>query len=199
MITFNDIPNAISATLTKAFPTHTKYFEEITQKIHRPAFHINVMPESSVNFNKYYREQNLLVDITYFSDEQPALQSKTDNFDMINKLQNVLNMSLEVKDRKLNIQQLNFDIIDRLLHATFNLMWYNENEVTEAYLNTLSIIKEVIINGDVTHEVKECQKVLITKDGEVFKTIDGNFYVRCSDEEVTQLIKDGLINIEDLK
>lgn len=185
MVKFSDLVRGLSTIFKNNFPTYNIYAEPITQNIKRPAFHINAIPIASNNFNEYYREQNCLVDITYFSDEQADLQSHLKNLDMSNTIQTVLNTDIKVLDRNINLQNLEYNWDDaRLLHTTFELMWYNENEVTEAYLNSHQVMEhfEIEIDGNV------CYEYFITLDGEVFKTKKGDtFYVKCSDDEINLL------------
>lgn len=143
-VKYTDIVSAIKSLLHTGFPTYTIYSEEITEGMKRPAFHINLLPETSTNFNKFYRDQLVMVDISYFSDEPVDLQSKVKNLDMAYKLQDIFDMSLSVLDRAIHVDNLTYEITDdRVLHTTFNLSWYNENEVTEKELETHPLITEV--------------------------------------------------------
>lgn len=140
---FIDVLNGISKTLKDSFKNHEIYVEEIRENMVRPSFFIALIPESSFNFNKYYRQQNILVDISYFSESDPDLQSNIENLSMANEIQNVLNTGIKVLDREINLQELQFDVIDRVLHATFNLMWYNVNEITQAELDKYKLMQDI--------------------------------------------------------
>lgn len=190
-IKFNDLLNGLKKILKTNFPEYKIYTEEVIQNLTRPCFHINLMPLTSNNFNKYYREQKALVDISYFSDEKKDLQTNYKNFDMMNKLQNVINTDIKVLDRNINMQELEFDTIDKVLHTMFNLSWYNENEVTQSYINQFKIMQEVHINENVIGNT--C--VIITSNGEVFKTSEGGFYARCTPDEIIILRDSGYIKI----
>jgi len=190
-IKFNDLVNGISKILKTNFPTHKIYTEEIIQKLERPCFHINTKPLKSNNFNKYFREQRVLVDISYFSDEKKDLQTNGNNFNMMNNLETVINTDIKVLDRNLNVQELEFDTIDKVMHAMFNLTWYNENEVTQTYINQFQIMQYVHINENVIGNL--C--VIITSNGEVFKTNEGGFYIRCTPDEIVALRDNGYIKI----
>lgn len=185
MIKYTDLVNGLVKILSTNFPTYNVYKEPIIQNIKRPAFHINVLPIASNNFNEYYREQTCLVDITYFSDEQADLQSHLKNLEMTNSLQTVLNTDIKVLDRNINLQELDFTWDDeRVLHTQFNLMWYNENEVTKAYLDSHVVMEHF----EITFDTIGCYEYFITTDGEVFKTKKGEiFYVKCTDVEIEML------------
>lgn len=143
-VKYTDIVSAVKLLLHTGFPTYTIYSEEITEGMKRPAFHINLLPETSTNFNKFYRDQLVMVDISYFSDEPVDLQSKAKNLDMAYKLQDIFDMSLSVLDRAIHVDNLTYEITDdKVLHTTFNLSWFNENEVTEKELETHPLINEV--------------------------------------------------------
>lgn len=183
MIKFNDLVNGLQNILESNFVGYKVYFEEIKQHMQRPAFHINVIPLASNNFNMYYREQQCLIDIAYFSNEKPDLQSNTSNLEIANRLQSVLNMDIKVLDRNINLQELQFETIDRVLHTTFTLMWYNENEVTQAYLNQFTIMQHFTIEFSAT----DCKEYIVTSQGEVFRASDGGFYIKCTDAEIEML------------
>jgi len=146
LVKFNDLLNGLKTILFNAFSGHAIYSEEITQGMKRPSFHINLKPLSSINFNDYYRQQRALIDISYFSDEAADLQSNLKNFAMANNLESVLNTDIKVLDRNLNLQELEFETVDRVLHSTFTLLWYNENEVTQAFLNQFNIVQEIVVD-----------------------------------------------------
>ena len=120
MVKYLDMVRAIAKLLKTSFPTYNIYTEEIKQGMKRPAFHINLMPQSSVNFNRYYREQRILVDVSYFSEEDPDLQSSQKNLDMANILQNVFNLGIPALDNVVFLGGLTFNVVDRVLHTTFN-------------------------------------------------------------------------------
>lgn len=191
IVTFNDIVNGLKLILSTNFIDYNIYFEEIKQEMARPAFHINMMPLTSNNFNQYYREQRCLVDISYFSEESTDLQSNFKNLEMSNKIQSVLNTDIKVLDRNLNLQELEFETVDRILHTTFNLMWYNENEVTQAYLNQFQLMEHFTV----TFENDICYEYYVTSLGEVFKASDGDFYIKCTDAEIEMLRDRNLIKI----
>lgn len=182
-VKYNDLASGISKILKTALPTYKMYTEPITQNLVRPAFFINVIPVSCLNQNIYFREQRALIDISYFSDELPDLQSNKKNNAMANSLENILNCDLKILDRNLNLSEIEFNTEDRVLHATFSLMWYNENEVTEAYLAGFQIMQKVYIEGDL---------VVMTENG-VYKS-QGKFYAQCTDADVAAYKAAGQLN-----
>jgi len=191
MVKFSDLLNGLTKILFTNFAGHKIYSEEIVQGMKRPSFFIQLMPLSSLNFNEYYREQRALVDISYFSDEAPDLQSNLKNFEMANAMQSVLNTDIKVLDRNLNLQELEFETVDRVLHSTFTLIWYNENEVTQAYLNQFQVMEHFTIS---LHKATETQ-YFVMDNGEVYKLTRDGFYVLCTVEEVEELRDENLIKI----
>jgi hypothetical protein len=182
-LSYNDIGEGISKILKAAFPTYKMFFEPVTSGMQRPSFFINTIPVSCLNQNIYFREQRALIDINYFSDELPDLQSNKKNNAMANSLENILNCDLKILDRNLNLSEIEFNTQDRVLHATFTLMWYNENEVTEAYLAGFQIMQKVYIDGDL---------VVMTENG-VYKS-QGKFYIQCTDADVAAYKAAGQLN-----
>ena len=191
MVKFSDLLNGLKTILFNNFSGHRIYSEAIAQDLKRPSFFIQLMPLSSKNFNEYYREQRALVDISYYSDEAPDLQSNFKNFEMANAMQSVLNTDIKVLDRNLNLQELEFETVDRVLHSTFTLIWYNENEVTQAYLNQFQVMQHFTIS---LHEATEFE-YFVMDNGEIYKLTRDGFYVLCTDEEIEELRDENLIKI----
>jgi len=146
LVGFVDVLNGLKKVLSTNFVGHAIYSEPIAEGMTRPAFFIQLLPVLSSNFNDYYREQRALIDISYFSDEPPDLQSNVKNFTMANLLENALNNGIKVLDRNLNVQDLEFETVDRVLHSTINLLWYNENVATQAYLDSHENMQDVTIS-----------------------------------------------------
>jgi len=191
LVKFNDLLNGLKTILFNNFTGHAIYSEEITQGMKRPSFFIQLMPLSSLNFNDYYRQQRALIDISYFSDEAADLQSNFKNFEMANNLEAVLNTDIKVLDRNLNLQELEFETVDRILHSTFTLLWYNENEVTKAYLNQFNIVQEIVVDiGQATES-----QYSVTEFGEVYKSTNDGYYTKSTDAEIEMLRDENLIKI----
>jgi len=137
--------------LSTNFAGHAIYSEAVIENMARPSFFIQLMPLNSTQFNEYYREQKVLIDISYFSDEPADLQSNLKNFEMANLLENALNNGIKVLDRVLNLQELDFNIVERVLHSTFTVLWYNENVVTQAYLDEHKIAQNVTTTQEIAN------------------------------------------------
>lgn len=185
-VSYQDIVNHIKKLLSANFVDYHIYDDAVRENMKRPSFNINLLPEMSSNFNRFYREQTVMVDVAYFSEEESDLQSKAKNLDMAYKLQNVFNYSLSVLDRNLHIDNLTYNITDdRVLHVIFNLNWFNENEVTVEWLKQFNIIKEIHFRDGFSIFSSKC--AIITSDGKYYRAIDGGFYVECTPEEVALL------------
>jgi len=151
VVKFSDLLNGLKKVLSTNFVGHTIYSEAVIEGMARPSFFIQLMPLTSTQFNDYYREQKVLIDISYYSDEPADLQSNLKNFTMANLIENALNGNIKVLDRNLNVQELEFETVDRVLHSTFNLLWYNENIVTQAYLDEHEVAQNVTTTQDIAN------------------------------------------------
>jgi len=151
VVKFSDLLNGLKKVLHDNFIGHTIYTEPIIEGQKRPSFMIQLMPLTSTNFNDYYREQKVLIDISYFSNEPADLQSNLKNFEMANLLENAFDGGIKVLDRILNLQELDFNIVERVLHSTFNLLWYNENVATQAYLDEHKIAQNVTTTQEIAN------------------------------------------------
>lgn len=175
-IKFNDISDALCKLLKTNFPTYSIYTEEVIQKLKRPSFHISVMPIGSTMDNVFYNQENLLIDIAYFSDEKPDLQSVNANNEMSNKLKEVLNLGFQVKDRFLKIGQLNFETVDRVLHTNFTLLWYNINRVTLEYLEQFDIMQKF--------DISDGRQVVVLLDDSIYISTSDGEYVKSNESEI---------------
>jgi len=147
VIKFTDLLNGLKKVLHDNFVGHTVYTEPIIEGQKRPSFSINLMPLSSNDFNDYYKEQKALVDISYYSSEGADLQSNLSNLTMINLQETAFNGGLTVLDRVFRLEGLSFNIVERVLHSTFTIIWYNVNEATQTYLDEHENMQEVTISS----------------------------------------------------
>lgn len=116
MITLLDIQKSISRKLDSKFSDYYIYTEEVKDGLKRPSFFINIMPISTKNFiaNK---EKLINIDIMYFSENE----TNEEKLNMINMLEDLLNITLEIKDRVITIESLDFKVVNDILHCIFNL------------------------------------------------------------------------------
>ncbi len=116
MITLLDMQKAIGRKLNSKFSNYYIYTEEVKQGLKRPSFFINIMPISTDNFITY-KEKLINIDIMCFSENE----TNEENLNMINMLESLFNMFLEINDKVITIESLNFKIIDNILHCVYSL------------------------------------------------------------------------------
>lgn len=153
-MTIEAIKKAISLKLKSKFPTHKIYTEEIPQGLKRPCFFIEILPINTSNVNKFHREKLINIDIQYFS----INETNAENFTMIEELNDLINGVLEVEDRTFTIQQATTDIVDKILHYSFDLDFTDSLE--GKIVNGEVILEELQLNYT-EQSIKTMQELII--------------------------------------
>lgn len=127
MLKYNDIRDAFALKLNEKFTNVTIYDEEIQQGFNEePAFFIQVIPINNKRRNKNSRNRLLLVDIQYF----PEDSSREDAFNMADKLEQLFIDYIQVKDRALKLNDIDYDVkydgIGITLHFQMTINYFEE-------------------------------------------------------------------------
>lgn len=125
----DDIKKAILKKLHDNFPTYKLYGEEVPQGFKKPCFFVEILPVSFNNSSKYHIEKSINIDIHYFSENG----TNAENFEMIDKLNEIFNIALEVNDRVFTINEINTTIVDTVLHFSFDINFTDALDETKVY------------------------------------------------------------------
>lgn len=106
MLNYNDIRDAITLEINTKFPNIEIYEEELQQGFKEPAFFVQLIPVNNIRKSKNIRNILLLVDIQYF----PEGSSREDAFNMAYKLNQVFIDYIQVKDRALKLDNIDYGV-----------------------------------------------------------------------------------------
>ncbi|EJO5347142.1 hypothetical protein NRP93_001215 [Clostridium botulinum] len=148
MLRYNDIRDSFALKLNEKFTNITIYDEEIQQGFNEeePAFFIQVVPINNKRKNKNSRNRLLLVDIQYF----PKNISREDAFNMADKLEQLFIDYIQVKDRALKLDDIDYDVkydgIGVTLHFQITINYF---EAIPKKQDNSEIIKEIVLKKGV--------------------------------------------------
>ncbi|MBU3098743.1 MULTISPECIES: phage tail terminator family protein [Clostridium] len=125
MIAIVDIKHSISKMLIPV--GITIYGETNEEKMTKPCLSIDIIPLTHTKQNAEVYDKSTLIDIVYLTDES----KKIDNYNMIDALQLIFSKTLDVADRHFTILELNFNIVENILHTQFKINYLDENINTE--------------------------------------------------------------------
>ncbi|NLW92372.1 MAG: hypothetical protein GXY34_12335 [Syntrophomonadaceae bacterium] len=120
MTGYNDIRDAVIKAVALTNPAAKIHGEEIQQGFNRPAFYIQLTPEAGNILNPAHRERSILVDIAYFPPDNSAQETR-DMWTMADSLEQTFKNNLTVGDRVFSLKEPSSEIVDLVLHFTFNL------------------------------------------------------------------------------
>jgi hypothetical protein len=105
MLKYNDIKDAFVSKLENIFDINI-YDESIQQGFEEPAFFVQLIPIGNTRENKNIRSRLLLIDIQYF----PKDNSNEDAFNMADELEQLFNDYIQVKDRALKLDNIDYEV-----------------------------------------------------------------------------------------
>lgn len=127
MITLIDIQNAVSKSISDNIKEEAYiYVEEVKDGLKRPAFFIEVLPVKTDNYLNHLSKL-ILVEIMYLCKDK----TMKENLEMANMLENIFNLSMTVKDRRLTVNTLNYEIVNDILRCSFTLEFDDNIDLIE--------------------------------------------------------------------
>lgn len=126
MINLIDIQNHITKRLKNRFPDYEIRVEDNLKDVKTPAFYVSVRPILTTGAMSY-KNKVVNVNISYISKNR----THRENIIMSEELEDIFNLILRVKERKLYIKNLSISELDTVLTLSFTLD-YN-TDVSIAY------------------------------------------------------------------
>ncbi|APM40547.1 phage tail terminator family protein [Clostridium kluyveri] len=117
MISIKDVKDAVALKLSKEFQQNIVYDEQVRQGFEAPAFFVQLIPINTTRSSFFTKNPTLVVDIHFF----PREECNDELYDMQDKLENSFIIGIQVKDRFINIQKTEYEIVDFVLHFQINL------------------------------------------------------------------------------
>lgn len=123
MISYNDIKDTVTLTVSSNFTDRNVYNEEIQSGFNLPAFFIELIPLISVSETAVIYK-SIGIDIQYISDVSNFKREEI--LSIYDKLEQLFNKHLQVKDRFLKIEQIGYDVVDKVLHFQIYVDYFDE-------------------------------------------------------------------------
>lgn len=135
MINVKDVQTAIAKVLTDN--NYIVTANEVLEGFAKPTFFVDIMQVSYELQNAYMENVTVGVDIRYI----PKVETREECIDKSTILKNLfLYSSLEVVDRKISINAINFDIESKFLIATFEVEYLQDVELIEENENKMEVL-----------------------------------------------------------
>lgn len=140
-----EIKKAISQTLKSSFPTVEVFSPDVQEGFKRPSFFIKLLPITREKEGKYHYFRKVTVIIQYFSKNE----TEAENLKMQDQLEEVFGQVLKVNDRTITIDEIESEIIDKVLHFQFDISYVNSLEEEKIYgYEEVDLMKELILEGE---------------------------------------------------
>jgi hypothetical protein len=123
-MTLVDIRNEAAHKLNSEFPSYYLYYDVLPQDFSRPCFLIQILSVSKTNENLYQFLKALTFNIRYYPDEGVS----TGLLEMQDKLEELFDMALQAGDRSIGIDRTKGEILEKVLHFTFDMSYTDSRE-----------------------------------------------------------------------
>jgi hypothetical protein len=133
MLTYKDIITSFTLKLSEVFSDVNVYVDDTVNGVDDSCFYVQLVPMSTIANTKETDKKSLLVSIKYY---QEASKSKLDLLDMIDLLNNEFNRGIQVKDRFLNFNNIEPNILKD------DIAYYLDFLISIRYVDDIYINKE---------------------------------------------------------
>jgi len=132
-----DIRNAAAQKLSTGFPDYNLYHDILPQDFSRPCFLVRITSVSKTNQNVYQYEKAVAADIGYY----PGEAAGTGVLEMQEQLEGVFDLELQAGDRVLGIDKTKGEILEDVLHFTFELSFTESRNDPEESLESMQTLE----------------------------------------------------------
>lgn len=124
MIGYKDIKKSINSIIKSNFAAKVNS-KDVKEGFERPSFFVD-FNDVSITSYELQTHHTMTVVVYYFPSDRTSYSIEL--LDIQEKLYKAFDLKLEVKDRQLDIDAIEFNVIDGVLEMTFELSFYNEKE-----------------------------------------------------------------------
>lgn len=125
-MTLVDIRAAAAQKLGTGFPGFYLYYDELPQDFSKPCFLVQIVSASKTNESLYQFTRAVAVNIRYYPDEGVSIGL----LEMQEELERLFDVVIQVGERTINIDQTKGEILEKVLHFTFDLGFTDSREDT---------------------------------------------------------------------
>lgn len=108
MIALDELKKGLIAVLREKYPKGYKFYgNEVTEGYEKPSFFTQLIPATMENATQHTTNNTMLFVITYFQKQK----DEADNFKKITEIRKAFGLKVEVADRKINVEELDYQFV----------------------------------------------------------------------------------------
>ena len=108
MIALDELKKGLIAVLRKQYPKgHKFYGNEVIEGYEKPSFFTQLIPATMENATQHTTNNTMLFVITYFQKQK----DEADNFRKITEIRKAFGLKVEVADRQINVEELDYQFV----------------------------------------------------------------------------------------
>ena len=130
MIALTELKKGMIAVLRELYPTGYKFYgNEVVEGYEKPSFFTQLIPVIMENVTQHTTNNTMLFVITYFQKNK----DEADNFKKITEIRKAFGLKVEVADRQINVEELDYQFVGEegnilQIQVTINYIDNIENE-----------------------------------------------------------------------
>lgn len=132
-----DIRNAAAQKLSTGFPEFDLYYDLLPEDFSTPCFLVQITSVSKTNESLFQFTKTVSVNIKYHPGEEAGIGL----LEMQDQLEELFDMVLQVGDRTLDIDSTKGEILEQVLHFTFELSCTGSREDMEGDLEKMQTLE----------------------------------------------------------
>ncbi len=136
-MTLVDIRNAVAQKLSTDFPDYFLHYDVLPLDFSRPCFLVQIISVSKTNENVYQFSKAVAISIRYYPDEGISKGL----LEMQDWLEGLFDMVLQAGERRINIDKTKGEIIEKVLHFTFDLSCTDSRDDTSDSYETMQTLE----------------------------------------------------------
>ena len=108
MIALDELKKGLIAVLRKQYPKGYKFYgNEVIEGYEKPSFFTQLIPATMENATQHTTNNTMLFVITYFQKQK----DEADNFRKITEIRKAFGLKVEVADRQINVEELDYQFV----------------------------------------------------------------------------------------
>ena len=108
MIALTELKKGMNAVLRELYPKGYKiYGNEVAEGYEKPSFFTQLIPATMENATQHTTNNTMLFVITYFQKQK----DEADNFRKITEIRKAFGLKVEIADRQINVEEMDFQFI----------------------------------------------------------------------------------------
>lgn len=130
MIALTELKKGMIAVLRELYPKGYKFYgNEVVEGYDKPSFFTQLIPVTMENVTQHTTNNTMLFVITYFQKNK----DEADNFKKITEIRKAFGLKVEIADRQINVEEMDFQFIGEegnilQIQVTINYIDDMENE-----------------------------------------------------------------------